>query len=104
MRVLEKGDRNAKSLAYTSLVHPILEYVAACCDPCRGQISALDRVPKKPVQFTNHMKDSEWENLARRRTIARLCALFKAHFGNGLGKLYASGCEDLTICVGLIMF
>ena len=31
-----------------SLVRPILEYGAACCDPYReGQISALDRVQRK---------------------------------------------------------
>ena len=48
MCVLEKGNRNTKSLAYTSLVCPILEYGSACWDPCReGQINALDRVQKK---------------------------------------------------------
>jgi hypothetical protein len=36
-----------KSLAYTSLVRPILEYGAACWDPYREcQINALDRVQK----------------------------------------------------------
>jgi len=40
-RVLKKGNRNAKSLAYRSLVLPILEYGSACCDPCtEGQINA----------------------------------------------------------------
>ena len=34
-------------LAYMSLVRPILDYGAACWDPCtEGQISALDRVKK----------------------------------------------------------
>jgi len=79
MRVLKKGNRNKKSLACTSLVRPILEYGSACWDPCReGQINALGRVQKKAAQFTNHTKDSDWETLAQRRTIARLCALFKA--------------------------
>ena len=32
---------------------------------------------RKAAQFTNHTKDSDWETLAQRRTIARLCALFK---------------------------
>jgi hypothetical protein len=65
---------------YTSLVSPILEYVFACCDPYReGQKNALDRVQKKAAQFTNHTNDSEWETLVQRRTIARLCALFKAY-------------------------
>ena len=54
----------------------------ACWDPCReGQINALDREQKKAAQFTSRTKDSEWETLAQRRTIARLCALFKAYCG-----------------------
>jgi len=80
MHVLKKGNRNAKRFAYTSLVHPILEYRSACCDPCReGQINALDQVQKKAAQFTNHTKDSEWQTLAQSRMIARLCALFKVY-------------------------
>ena len=59
MRVLKKGNRNTKSLTYTSLVHPILQYGSACWDLCRqGQINALDRVQKKAAQFTNHTMDS----------------------------------------------
>jgi hypothetical protein len=42
-RALQKGNGNTNSLAYTSLVRLILEYVFACWDPCReGQINALD--------------------------------------------------------------
>ena len=33
MRILKKGNSNTKSLAYMSLVRPILEYGAACWDP-----------------------------------------------------------------------
>jgi len=48
MRILKKGNSNTKSLAYLSLVRPILEYGATCWDPYReGQISALERVQKK---------------------------------------------------------
>jgi len=48
MRILKKGNRYTESLAYTSLVSPILEYGFACWDPCReGQINASDRVQKK---------------------------------------------------------
>jgi hypothetical protein len=82
MRVLKKRNKNTKSLAHTSLVRPILENLSACWDPCReGQINALDRVQKKAAQFTNRTKDSGWEILAQRRTIARFCALFKAYTG-----------------------
>jgi len=80
MRVLKKGNRNTKSTAYTSLVRPVFEYGSACGDPCsKGQINALDQVQKKAFQFTIHTKDSDWETLAQRRMIARLCALFKAY-------------------------
>jgi hypothetical protein len=45
IRILKKGYGNTKSLAYTSLVRPILEYGAACWDPYRkGQVNALVRV------------------------------------------------------------
>jgi hypothetical protein len=33
---------NTESLAYTSLVRPLLEYGSACWDPCRGQKNAFD--------------------------------------------------------------
>ena len=48
---------------------------------CREQINELDRVQKEAAQFTNHTKDSDWETLAHRRRIARLCAHFKAYCG-----------------------
>jgi len=87
MCFLKKGDRHTRSLAYTSLVSPILEYGSSCWDPCReGQIIMSDRVQNKAAQFTNHTKDSDWETLAQRRTIARLCALFKAYSGERTWK------------------
>ena len=55
MRILKKGNSNAKCLAYTSLVGPILEYGAASWDPyMEGQIIALDRVQKKGAKFAHH--------------------------------------------------
>jgi hypothetical protein len=71
---------DTKSLAYTSLVRPVLENGTACCNPCReGEVNASDRVQKKAAQFTNHTKESDWENLAQHRMIACLFALFKAY-------------------------
>jgi len=103
--VLKKGNSNTKGLANTPVVRPILECVAACWDLCReGQINALYRVQKKAAQFINHTKDSEWETLARRRTIARLCALLRASSGEWAWKVIATGCEGLAIGVGFIMF
>ena len=63
MRLLKKGNSNTKSLAYMSLVRPILEYGAACWDPYReGQISALDRVQKKAAQICTSYEQSELGN------------------------------------------
>jgi hypothetical protein len=55
VRILNMGNSNTKSLAYMSLVRPILEYGAACWDPYgEGEISALDRVRKKAAKFAHH--------------------------------------------------
>ena len=52
MWIVKKGNSNTKSLAYMSLVRPILEYGAACWDPYReGQMSASDRVQKKAAKL-----------------------------------------------------
>ena len=67
------------------MVSPVLEYGAARWDPCRGQINALGQVQMKAAQFTNHMKESDWETLAQHR-IAHLCALFKAYCGEQVWK------------------
>ena len=37
-------------------------------------------------QSTNHTKDPDWETLTQRRTISRLCALFKAYSGKRVWK------------------
>ena len=80
MRDFKKGNSYKKSLAYTSLVRPILEYGAACWDPYKGsQINALDRVQKKAAKFANHTSDSVREILAQCRKIVRICALFQAY-------------------------
>jgi hypothetical protein len=77
MRVLKKGNRNTKSLDYTSVVRPILEYGAACWDPHReGQINASDRVQRKAAKFANLTNASDWDTVAQRGTAARLCALY----------------------------
>jgi hypothetical protein len=59
VRILKNGNSNTKSLAYTSLMRPILEYGAACWDSYReGQINALDRVQKKAAKFAHHRNES----------------------------------------------
>ena len=82
MRVVKKGTKNTKSIAYKSLVRPILEYGAACWDPYREcQINTLDRVQNRAVKFAHQTSGSEWESLAQGRKIARSCALYKTYSG-----------------------
>jgi hypothetical protein len=82
MRIFKKGNSNTKSLVYTSLVRPVLEYVSSFWDPYReGQMNSLDRVQIKAAK-TAHQRDYlKWETLAQRRKIARICALFKSYTG-----------------------
>ena len=90
MRILKKSKSNAKSLAYMSLVRPILEYGAVCWDPYRErQISEMDRVQKKAAKFAHHITSPHWETLASRRKLSRICALFNHYptafpYGNGM--------------------
>ena len=78
MRIVKNGNKNTGSLAYTSLVRPILEYRAACWDPYREcQIMALDSVQNKAAKFALYSGGSNWESLAQRMKIARICAFYK---------------------------
>jgi len=99
MRVLRKENRSTEILAYMPLVRPILEYGSVSWDPCREQINALHRVQKKAAQFTNHTKVSNWQTLAQRRTIERLCALFKAYYGKRAWKAISDRVRrDYCLC------
>jgi hypothetical protein len=87
MRILKKGNSNIKSLAYMSLVRPILEYGAACWNPYReGQITALDTVQKKAAKFAHHTNISNSETLVSSRKLSRICAHFKAYSGERAWK------------------
>jgi hypothetical protein len=44
-------------------------------------ISLLDRVHNKVAKFAHHRNDSNWETLAERRKVARICALFETYTG-----------------------
>ena len=64
MRILKRRNSNSKSLAYTSLERPILEYGAARWDPYKeGEISALDSVQMKAAKFSHHTFSQIWEIL-----------------------------------------
>jgi hypothetical protein len=51
-----------------------------------GRINELERMQKKACKFAYHRSDSNWETLAQRRKIARICALFKAYTGERAWK------------------
>jgi len=62
IHIFKKGNSSTKSLAYMTLVGPILEYGTVCWDPYReGQIHALDGVKKKAAKFAHHMNESNWK-------------------------------------------
>jgi len=87
MRIVNKGNKNSKILAFTSPVRPILQYGAACWDPYRlFQISAFDRVQNKAPKFAHCVRRTEWDSLAQRRKTARICALYKAYTGDRAWK------------------
>jgi hypothetical protein len=93
MRILKKGNSNIKSLAYASLMCPILEYGAACGDPYRkGQINALDQVQNTVAEFAQHRNDLNWETLTQHRKIVRVCAFFKAYTGERAWKAIVMNC------------
>jgi hypothetical protein len=80
MHILKKRNSNMKSLAYTSLVHLILEYTAAWWDPYwEGQVITLAQVQKIVAKFANHRNESVWETLVQHTKIGRICTLFKVY-------------------------
>jgi hypothetical protein len=87
MCIVNKGNKNTKSLAYTTLVRPIFKYGAACWDPYRDcQISALDRVQNKAAKFSQFSGGLDWESLAQRGKVARKRTLYKAYNGERARK------------------
>jgi hypothetical protein len=80
MRIVNRGNKNTKSVAYRSLVRPILKYGVACWDPYREcHISALDQVQKKAAKFAQGTGGSGWESLAQCRKAAQIRALYKVY-------------------------
>jgi hypothetical protein len=63
-RIVKRGNENTKSLVYTLLVRPILEYGAECWDPYKEcQTSALDRAQNKVAKFALYTGGPVWETL-----------------------------------------
>jgi hypothetical protein len=83
--ILKKGNSSTKSLAYTSLVHPILECGVACWDPYRkGHINALDQVQNTATKFARHRNDSNWETLTVQKGISHMCSVQSVRRRTGL--------------------
>jgi len=94
MCIVKKGNKNTKSLAYKSLVRPILEYGAAYWDPYREcQISASDHVQNKAAKSAHHSGGSDSESLVQRRKIACMCALYKAYISERAWKVIGYRCQ-----------
>ena len=94
--ILRKGTSNTKSLAYMTLIRPILAYGAACWDPYReGQTRELDRVQRKAAKFAHHTNNPTWETLASRRRIVCVGALYKAYCGEWAWKDVGNRLERL---------
>jgi hypothetical protein len=61
--------------------------VAECWDPYREcHINALDCVQNKSAKFAHNTGGLDWESLAQRRKMARMCAPFKPYTGERAWK------------------
>src|SRR6187551_798081 len=101
MRTLKKGNNNAKQLAYTSLVRPILEYGVGCWDPYRKcQVKVLDRIQNNALKFAGEGRgeNCNWESLENRKKLARLCAMFKTYTGKKAWKCVKKQTTKAQLC------
>ena len=85
-----KCPTHIKSIAYTTLVRPILEYASASWDPhCLKHIKTLERIQRQAARFctqnysrepgtvTQLLKDLQWDTLQTRLKIKRLSIIYK---------------------------
>ena len=82
-----------KTLAYNSLVRPLLEYASPVWDPyTKLNIDKIEMVQRRAARFatnryhntssvTNMLSTLQWRSLADRRVDARLCLMFKIVHG-----------------------
>ena len=77
MRVLKKGKYEYKKFSL-HVIGTSCSWVWVCMlvSMQRRTDTCVRHSMEGVAQFTNRTKDSDWENLAHRRTIACLCALF----------------------------
>ena len=88
-RNVKTNNTKTKTLAYQSLVRPILEYACQVWDPhLEGEISKLEAVQRRAARYatnryhntssvTDMLKELEWDTLQQRRCKSRLTTLYK---------------------------
>ena len=80
-RNLNKCPTHIKSIAYTTLVRPILEYASASWDPhCLKHIKILERIQRQAARFCTQNYSREpgtVTQLQTRRKIKRLSIIYK---------------------------
>ena len=89
-RNLNKCSTHIKAVAYTSLVHPILEYASAAWNPhSQNNIQTLEGIQRQASRFctnnyvrepgsvTKLLKELGWETLQTRRKSKRITTLYK---------------------------
>jgi len=92
---------DVKTLAYTSLIRPHLEFTSAAWDPYTARdINQLDKVQRRAAHFVKNdyrrtsvsglVRDLGWQSLEDRRKNSRLALFYK-----GLHGLSAIPCDSL---------
>lgn len=77
--------RGPLELAFTSIVYPILEYNAACLEPCRGQnLNTMQSVQNVAAKFVARV--IIWDSLNVQREKVQLCSIFKALRGDSVSR------------------
>ena len=89
-RTLNKCPTHIKSITYTTVVRPILEYASVSWNPhCLKHIKTLERIQRRAARFCTQnssrepgtviqfLKDLQWDNLQTRRKVKRLSIIYK---------------------------
>ena len=86
---LSKCSKGVKSIAYLSIVRPILEYCSPVWDPYLStDIQAIEKIQRRAARYvssdygrtssvTSMLNELRWPSLASRRKFARLSAFYK---------------------------
>ena len=96
MRNIKESKKETKEMAYMTMVRPVLEYATSVWDPYgKNDSIKLEKVQRKAARYTlgKHRRGESvtamleslgWKHLKARRTINRLCGVYKA-FANERG-------------------